>query len=119
METKTQFEKIADDARSYLDAREQLFKLKMTERASHVTANFMSWFFIFLFLLVAFIFLSITLAHFLGELLGHEYAGYLSVTFIYGVVCFVLVKFRNGVLVKPIKNGIIKQLLNKDQDGSD
>ena len=66
--------------------------------------------------MVAFLFVSITLAQFFGELWGYEYAGYLSVALLYGVIGFVLVKFRKSILVKPIKNGIIKQLFSKDHE---
>ena len=115
MDTKKhQLENLIDDARSYLEAREKLAKLQMTEKATHVAADLMSWFIIVPVFFIAFLFVSVSLAHVIGEWWGHEYAGYLSVTLLYVVIGFILVKFRKGILVKPIMDGLIKQVFSKE-----
>lgn len=120
METKKhQLEKLLDDARSYMEARENLMKLQMAERATHVAANVMSWFIIVPVFLCIFLFIGVTLAHVFGEMWGHEYAGYLSVTLMYALLGFLLVKFRKGALVKPIRDGMIKQIFSKEHHEPD
>lgn len=115
MDTKKhQLENLIDDARSYMEAREKLARLQMTEKATHMAANLMSWLIIAPVFLIAFLFVSVGLAHVMAEWWGHEYAGYLSVTLLYVVIGFILVKFRKGILVKPIMDGLIKQAFSKE-----
>ena len=68
------------------------------------------------FFLIAFLFLSMILAQFFEELWGHAYAGYLTVALLYLMVGFLLVKKRKAWLIKPLQNGLIKQIFNKQKN---
>ena len=107
------FEGFLDNIRDYITARQQLLRLQVTEKVSGILSNFFSLLIIIPFFLLAFLFLSITLAHVFSELWGHEYAGYLTVTLLYVLIGILMVKYRKGLLVKPIKNKLIKQFLSK------
>ena len=102
-----------DNIKDYIKARQSLLKLQATDKASGIIAAFISFLIIFSLLLLAFLFISLTLAHFFAEQWGHEYAGYLTVTILYIIIASLLLKFRNTWLVRPIKNQFIKIILSK------
>ncbi len=111
---KNKFENFFDDARDYMDARQELLKLQVIQKATRTVSNIISFFVILPFFLLAFLFVSITLAHVFAELWGHEYAGYLTITLLYAITGILLVRFRKQWLVGPMMNRMIKQILSKE-----
>jgi hypothetical protein len=113
---ENKFEQLFDDVREYLDAKQELLKLQLVEKTARVVSNIIAFFVILPFFILAFLFISIALAHLFAEFWGHEYAGYLTVTFLYLVIGLLLVRFRKKWLVGPMMNAIIKQILSKETD---
>lgn len=107
------FETLINDTREYFHARQELLKLQVTDKISGVLSSIITFFIIFSIFLLAFLFVSFTLAHVFAELWGHEYAGYLSVTLLYTIIGLLLYRFRKTRLFNPIKNKIIQQILSK------
>ena len=107
------FENLINDTKEYFHARQELLKLQITDKISGILSMIISFFIILPFFLLAFLFVSFTLAHVFAELWGHEYAGYLSVTMLYTIIGFLMIRFRKSWLFNPIKNKIIKQILSK------
>ncbi len=106
-------ENIFDNITGYINARVELMRLKMIEKVAAILSNALSVLIIIPFFLIAFLFFSIALAHYFSEWWGHEFAGYLTVTFIYLLIGFLLVWNRKNWLIKPMQNGFIKQIFSK------
>ena len=113
---QTKIEQLIHDVREYIDARQELLKLQVVKKTTRVASGIISIIIIVPFFLLAFLFVSIALAHLFGEMWGHEYAGYLTVTFLYIIIGLLLVVFRKKWLVIPIMDQMIKQILSKDND---
>jgi uncharacterized membrane protein YqjE len=111
-----QFEKLYQDIRDYVDTRQELLKLQVTEKSTRFTAHLISFLIIIPFFFLAFLFVSFALAHLFAEWWGHEYAGYLTVTLLYLIIGVILLIFRKRLLVKPLKNSMIKMILSKKTD---
>lgn len=108
------FEQLFHDAYDYIDAKQQLLKLQLVEKTSRVAAGILSFIIIMPFFILAFLFISFSLAQVFAELWGHQWLGYLSITLIYLFIGLVLVVFRKKLLIRPIMNKFIKQILSKD-----
>ncbi len=108
-------ESLFENVTGYINARVELMRLQLIEKVAAILSRALSLIIIIPFFLIAFLFLSITLAHYFAELWGHEYTGYLTVASIYLVVGFLLVWKRKNWLVKPFQNGLIKQIFSKQK----
>ncbi len=106
-------ESLFENVTGYINARVELMRLQLIEKVAAILSKALALIIIIPFFLIAFLFLSITLAHYFAELCGHEYTGYLAVASIYLVVGFLLVWKRKSWLVKPFQNGLIKQIFSK------
>ncbi|MCX6314794.1 MAG: phage holin family protein [Sphingobacteriales bacterium] len=111
-----QFEQLYQDIRDYVNTRQELLKLQVTEKSTRFTAHLISFLIIIPFFFLAFLFISFALAHLFAEWWGHEYAGYLTVTLLYLIIGMILLIFRKRLLVKPLKNGMIKMIFSKKTD---
>jgi len=103
-------ETLLDNVTAYVNTRVELVRLQLIEKAAAMISNALSIVIIIPFFLIAFLFLSVALAHYFDELWGHEYAGYLTVTGIYMLVGLLLVWKRKYWLINPLQNNLIKQL---------
>jgi len=103
-------EGIINNARGYMDAKQELIKLQAIKKMSGIISGIISFCIIIPFFFLAFLFVSFTLAQLFSEWLGHQYAGYLLVTGIYTVAGLLLYRFRKSWLFRPIRNKIIKQI---------
>jgi hypothetical protein len=109
---KSDIELFFDDFKEYLDARSELAKLQVVKKTAGITAGAIALLIIMPFFVLAFLFVSITMAHVFAELWGHEYAGYLTVTLLYTLTGILLVKFRKRWLITPLTNRMIQQILS-------
>ena len=110
-------EQVFDDALDYIDAKQELLKPKMVEKSAKTASQLFSCLAVTLFFFIAFLFLSIALAHAAGELLGgHEYAGYLIVTILYIIIGFLMIKYRQKWMENPFMDKIIRQLLSNNHN---
>jgi len=113
-EQKNKFETLFEEVREYLQLRQQLIKLKAIEKTTSIASHMISWLIIVPIFVLAFLFVSITLAYVFAAWWGHIYAGYLTVTLLYIIIGLLLVKFRQRWLVKPMMNAMLKQILSKE-----
>jgi Putative Actinobacterial Holin-X, holin superfamily III len=109
---KGDIESVFDDFREYLDARSELAKMQVIKKTAGIAAGAAALLIIIPFFVLAFLFVSITLAHVFAELWGHEYAGYLTVTLLYTLTGILLVKFRKRWLITPLMSRMIQQILS-------
>ncbi len=89
----------------------QLFKLKSLQQTSAVTSSLISRLFLVIVISLFAFTLTTAVALWLGELLGHDYYGFLIVSGFYALVGSLLY-FIHPFLKTRINNSIITQLLN-------
>jgi hypothetical protein len=110
-EIKDKIEEVAGNIKEYADIQYKLAVYKATDKTSSVGARIWSAYIIGLvfFLVVAFTggAASFWLAHYTGSLAS----ALLIVAGIYLVIAILLLVFKNQLLVNPIRNSIIKEVL--------
>ncbi|MDQ3046228.1 MAG: phage holin family protein [Bacteroidota bacterium] len=114
MEEKTKIEIVTDNVKDYLNTRYELVVLKAAEKTSTVGSELISFFMIILVSIMAFIFLSISLAWFISESIGNPQSGFFIVGGFYLVIVAISVVFRKQLMAKPFRNIIIKSIFNED-----
>jgi len=100
---------IIDQVKEYLETRIKLEKYRAIERSTSFGANLITDLVIIFGALLAFIFASITLALFLGDLLGGNWKGFGIVAAIY-IIIVLLLKYNRNSLEKPITNAFIQKI---------
>ena len=116
MDLKDKFEDLIHHAHEYVNAQIDLLKLRAVEKISRIIAFIVGLFFIVLMFTLAFLFVSIALAHYFGELWGHAWAGYLTVTGIYLLLGIILLKFRESLIVKPLMNLMVRIIFSNEHN---
>jgi len=110
---ETLFRKIV----SYLEIKLELLKLKTIEKIAEVVSLIISSAIILLILFLFISMLNITLALWIGSLLGKTLYGFLVMTCFYLLVGIIFYKSRKKLFDKPVKDLIIKQILSDlDED---
>ena len=90
----------------------ELIKLKAIDKFADITSTIIARLTVITFITLFFLILNIGVALWLGELLGKNYFGFLSVAGFYALIGIVLYIFRNKWIKSPLRNSIITQALN-------
>jgi hypothetical protein len=99
-------------AEDYVEARIGLLKLKAVDKFSTLIASLGSAFFFAIIIFLFFFSFNIGLAFWIGNLLGKIYYGFFIVSGFYLLVGLFFYLFRHKLLKNPLKNMVIKKLLN-------
>ncbi len=116
MEDKDRFKETYEHFLAYVKERSQLFRLELTDRISREVGALGSKLILAVLLLLGILFLSTTLALFLGELFGRLSLGFATVGGFYVLLFLILALLRGPLIQKPITNGIIKRIFKGDED---
>lgn len=100
---------IVDQIKEYLETYIRLVRLKAIERGTSVFANIITDIFIILGLCLTILFLSITIALYLGYILNSYWEGFGIVSLAYLLVILFAMVFRKS-LERPIVNALIRKL---------
>lgn len=112
-------EELADNLKEYVNTRIDAVKLGAAEKSSVVIANVVAGVIagvVFLFFLG---FASVSLAMFLGDSIGKEWAGFLIVAGIYLLAAIIVWAARARIIQIPVMNALIRQLFRNDKDEED
>lgn len=101
------FEKI----KVYIQVRTRLSILIATEKLAHVYAGMVSKLLVLLCLALAFLFGSLALAFYLGDVLKSVEGGFLAVMGIYLILASLLVALKNPLIERPLIDKTINQVL--------
>lgn len=114
----TPIEVLLERAQSYTRTSIQLFKLKTTDKLAEVVSNIGSNLVILVIFILFFANLNIGIALFIGVLFGKVWLGFFFVSGVYVCIGFIVYKFRNRWIKRPLRDSIIAQLL-KDENLKD
>jgi hypothetical protein len=106
-----QIDTLFDQAVEYGKTTLELAKLKAVDRISDITSSLLSKIVAGAALFFLFLFASLGLAYWLGEVLGKTYLGFFAVAAIYGVLGILIHLLLGKWIKKLICNYIIKRSL--------
>jgi hypothetical protein len=87
-----------------------LIKYKILDKVADMISSFIARFLLMLSISILVIFLSISAALWLGEILGKDYYGFLIVTGFYGIVTILILYLQRSIKHK-MNNWIITKML--------
>lgn len=109
---KTYIDNVADDLRDIAQLELELLKVKATKTVGLKGSEVLSKL-ILIIMFSTMLFLSmVTLALYLGELLGKWYLGFGVISLAYLLLFLIFAVFKQTLLKKPICNSIIKNIFN-------
>ncbi len=107
------------DLTKYVELKAELYGLNFIESFSLLVTKFVTLSITFLFGIVFTMFLLLTLAYFLGDLLGATYLGFLIVSGIFLILAVIFIALRHKFLTNPIINAMISVMFKYDKDDED
>lgn len=107
-------QEIIDKLKEYVDTRLRLAKLVAIEKSASVVAEVVAILIISVFLLLAFLFVSLALGFYISELLGNSYSGFFIVALFYFLVALVVFLIKGNILERSIVNTIIRKTFKEE-----
>jgi hypothetical protein len=101
---------ITEQLKEYVETYIKLARLKAIERGTSIFAGIVTDVFIILGLSIAFLFVSLTLAFYLADVLHSEWKGFGCVGLLYFVVIIIVMLSRKSI-ERPIINALLKRIL--------
>ena len=102
--------------KQHINNRLNLLKIDLFERASRLTSLIIVALLLFLIFFLFIIFLSIALAFFLGKLADSTTIGFLMVAFLFILMFFVILSFRNRLIIRPLMNFLSKEFFKPKEE---
>jgi hypothetical protein len=108
-------EEFVEKLKEYFNTRLKLGKLSLIEKAVLVFASLITDGFVVIFLILAFLFVSLGLGFYFSELFGNSFAGFFIMAIIYFIIALIIYLTKDKYLEKPIIESMIKKVF-KDED---
>jgi hypothetical protein len=115
MEDPSKIENLAKNVKEFINIQVEIVKLNAINKLSILVAKIAFVFTIALLSLLFIIFGSMALGYYLSTLTGSIYTGFLSVTGFYLIIGIILFSGRKGLIINPIRNLLIKQILSDEE----
>jgi hypothetical protein len=107
-------EKLTENLKEYLSTRYDILILKVTQQIANIGSKSVAVILIGLFVSMFLLFVNIALAFYISSLLNNTHAGFFIVAGFYLLLAFIIILFRKKLIIVPLRNIIIKQILNDD-----
>ncbi|WP_374165987.1 phage holin family protein [Arcticibacter sp. MXS-1] len=99
--------------KEYISTKVELARLSAIERLTVVTSSLITISCVVMAALLTFLFASLTLAFFLGELLDSNAAGFGLVALLYLIIAVVIAKTKDQYINKHLQDFMVKIIFNK------
>jgi uncharacterized membrane protein YgcG len=114
MEQQKSLNEVIDNVYEYLELQKKILRLEVIEKVSEASASAGANSVVFVFYLLVFLFFSIALALFAGDMFGKNYLGFASIALLYLVIALVLNLKKETWLKTPIANSFIKTFMRHE-----
>lgn len=104
-------EELIENLKNYTVTTIELYKLEATDRISRILSKLISKIVIGLIILLFTFFFSLGICFYLSDIFGNNYMGFGMVAGFYFLVGIVLIIGRKKILVNPILDRIIQEML--------
>ncbi len=111
-------EELLDKIKDYLNTRMRLSKLTLIEKGVLLFANLITDGLVIVFIILAFLFVSLALGFYISELLGNSFGGFFIVSLFYFVLAVIIYLIKDKYIEKPIVNNMIKKILKGEEEKS-
>lgn len=116
--TNTFFTNYGEKIQDYIEDRLLLIRLRTVKKISNLMGQLISVIIIALLATLTFLFLSIMLGFFLGDLFNNYYAGFGTVTLLFIIALVLAVQYRTK-LMRKFMGGIIDTILDKTEENDE
>ena len=113
MEQNTPIEDLNENLKAYLSTRYDLAVLKTTDKVSAIGSMTSLAVILGVFITLFVLFLSVSLGFFLSEWFGSYALGFLVLSGGYFLLFLVVLIFRKSLIIEPVRNRIIRSILDK------
>lgn len=113
---KVNVAEIISIARSYVNARIELWKLSLLEKTSLAGAHFLSTVIVVLIVAFCLLFISLAFAFWYGQQTGDMVAGFLITAGFYVVIGLVFLLSRTFFVTGPVIKALSRIMYKEDQD---
>lgn len=111
-------EELLDKIKDYLNTRMKLGKLTLIEKGVLLFANLITSGLVVIFIILAFLFVSLALGFYLSELLGNSYGGFFLISLFYFLLAVIIYFIKDKYLERPIINSMIIKILKGEEEES-
>lgn len=111
-----ELEEIFSDAKDYLDTRIEYTRLTLVEKGSKIAADLVTNTTVITSFILAFLFASVTLALYLGEVLGSYSAGFGCVAGLYLFISIIVYLTKDKFIERLLVNLFIRKYFDKVAD---
>lgn len=109
-------EGMSDSLKQYILLNYEIIKLEVIKKTSEKSASLFSILLVVIAICLFMFALTLGVGFYLSALIGDSYSGFMIVAGFYLLVCLVLLIGRKKLLGGPIRNIIIKELLDNNND---
>lgn len=107
----TAFKDLFTDAGEYLETKAALVKMKAVDKSAAFISSFASKAVMYIFLLLALLFVNIGIALWLSKLMQHSFAGFFCMAGFYVLLTIIFWLGRKRFIKYPMQDAIIKKLM--------
>jgi hypothetical protein len=104
----TPIESLLEKTKSYSDTSIELFKLKTIDKVANIFSSLIVFFLILVVVIFFLLMLNVALAQLLGEWLGKNYYGFLSMAILDTILIGVVYAARRTLIKEPILHLLIR-----------
>jgi hypothetical protein len=115
MEDPNKIEVLTKNVKEYVNIQVEIAKLNATNKVSSAIAEIAFSFIATLTIMVLTIFAGLALGYYLSTLTGSIYSGFLIVTVFYILIALILYSNREKLIINPVRNKIIRQILSDEE----
>lgn len=109
-------EELIDKIKEYFNTRLKLGRLTLIEKSVLVFAGLITDGFVVVFLILAFLFISLGFGFYISELMGNSFAGFFIVAIFYFALAIIIYLTKDKYLEKPIIESMIKKIFKDDEE---
>jgi hypothetical protein len=113
-EENNPFEKLTDNLKEYANMRYDIVTLKITQKAANIGSQTTAILLIGIVMSFFLLFINISVALYLSSLLDSRYIGFFIVAGFYFVLSLIFIIGRKKLIINPLRNLIVKQILNDE-----
>jgi uncharacterized membrane protein len=114
-EENNHFEKLTDNLKEYVNTRYDIITLKLTQKVANISSQAIAVILIGMVMSMFLLFINIAIALYLSSLLNNNYAGFFIVAGFYLLITLIFIIGKKGLILTPIRNLIVKQILHDEQ----
>ncbi len=107
-------EKLTDNLKDYVNTRYEIVTLQASQKAANIGSQSVAIILIAIFGSMFLLFVNIAAAFYISAMMNNNFAGFFIVSGFYFLLTMILILCRKKAVVLPLRNLIIKQILNND-----